>query len=69
MTHTPLNPSQALAQVSHQWDSKILPQLKDYIAIPAESPRVARPTGNSKACSTKWCATPPNGWRRKRWRG
>ena len=41
MTHTPLNPSQALAQVSHQWDSSILPQLKDYIAIPAKSPMFA----------------------------
>ena len=41
MTHSPLNPSQALAQVSHQWDSSILPQLKDYIAIPAKSPMFA----------------------------
>ena len=41
MTHTSLNPSQALAQVSHQWDSSILPQLKDYIAIPAKSPMFA----------------------------
>ena len=41
MTHTPLNPSQALAQVSHQWDSSILLQLKDYIAIPAKSPMFA----------------------------
>lgn len=41
MTHSPLNPSQALAQVSHQWDRSILPQLKDYIAIPAKSPMFA----------------------------
>ena len=38
MTTTTLDASQALAQVSAQWDSSILPQLKDYIAIPAKSP-------------------------------
>lgn len=41
MTTTTLDSSQALAQVSAQWDSSILPQLKDYIAIPAKSPMFA----------------------------
>lgn len=41
MTTTTLDTSQALAQVSAQWDSSILPQLKDYIAIPAKSPMFA----------------------------
>lgn len=41
MTTTTLDASQALAQVSAQWDSSILPQLKDYIAIPAKSPMFA----------------------------
>jgi acetylornithine deacetylase/succinyl-diaminopimelate desuccinylase-like protein len=35
---TALNAAQALEQVSGQWDNSILPQLKDYIAIPAKSP-------------------------------
>ena len=33
-----LNPAQALAQVSQRWDETIVPQLSDYIAIPAKSP-------------------------------
>ena len=33
-----LNPAQALAQVSQRWDEAIVPQLSDYIAIPAKSP-------------------------------
>lgn len=31
-------PEQALDEISATWDSKILPQLRDYIAIPAKSP-------------------------------
>ena len=33
-----LNPADALTQVSAQWDSDIVRQLTDYIAIPAKSP-------------------------------
>ncbi|MES2192325.1 MAG: M20 family metallopeptidase [Pseudomonadota bacterium] len=33
-----LNSAQALSQVTHQWDSDIVKQLSDYIAIPAKSP-------------------------------
>ena len=33
-----LNPAQALDQVSQAWDAQILPQLTDYIRIPAKSP-------------------------------
>ncbi len=33
-----LNAAQALAQVSQKWDADIVPQLTDYIAIPAKSP-------------------------------
>ena len=33
-----LNASQALSQVSQQWDSDIVRQITDYIAIPAKSP-------------------------------
>ncbi|MDE2418637.1 MAG: M20/M25/M40 family metallo-hydrolase [Burkholderiales bacterium] len=33
-----LNAAQALAEVSSAWDDSIVPQLKDYIAIPAKSP-------------------------------
>jgi acetylornithine deacetylase/succinyl-diaminopimelate desuccinylase-like protein len=33
-----LNPDQALAQVSHAWDSDIVQRLKDYVEIPAKSP-------------------------------
>ncbi len=36
--HSALNAAQALTQVSDQWDRDIVPQLKDYIAIPAKSP-------------------------------
>src|SRR5690349_8771665 len=32
------NAPQALAQIGQAWDEKLLPQLKDYIAIPAKSP-------------------------------
>ena len=31
-------PAQALQQVSAQWDADIVPQLRDYIGIPAKSP-------------------------------
>ena len=41
MNATTLDTTQALAQVSAQWDSSILPQLKDYIAIAAKSPMFA----------------------------
>ncbi|APW44586.1 M20/M25/M40 family metallo-hydrolase [Rhodoferax saidenbachensis] len=33
-----LNATQALDQVSHAWDAQIVPQLQDYIRIPAKSP-------------------------------
>ena len=33
-----LDTTQALAQVSAQWDGDIVRQLSDYIAIPAKSP-------------------------------
>ncbi|MES2282345.1 MAG: M20 family metallopeptidase [Pseudomonadota bacterium] len=33
-----LDSAQALSQVTHQWDSDIVKQLSDYIAIPAKSP-------------------------------
>ena len=33
-----LNAAQALEQVSQKWDADIVPQLTDYIAIPAKSP-------------------------------
>ncbi len=33
-----LNADQALAQVSHAWDSEIVQRLKDYVEIPAKSP-------------------------------
>jgi len=33
-----LNAGQALAQVSHAWDSDIVQRLKDYVEIPAKSP-------------------------------
>ena len=33
-----LNADQALAQVSHAWDSDIVQRLKDYVEIPAKSP-------------------------------
>jgi acetylornithine deacetylase/succinyl-diaminopimelate desuccinylase-like protein len=33
-----LNATQALDQVSHAWDTQIVPQLQDYIRIPAKSP-------------------------------
>ena len=33
-----LNAAQAQSQVARQWDDVIVPQLKDYIAIPAKSP-------------------------------
>lgn len=33
-----LNAAQALSQVSTQWDSDIVQQISDYIAIPAKSP-------------------------------
>jgi acetylornithine deacetylase/succinyl-diaminopimelate desuccinylase-like protein len=36
--HTLLQAEQALAQVSQAWDRSIVPQLQDYIAIPAKSP-------------------------------
>ena len=36
-----LNTTQALEQVSQQWDRDIVGQLKDYIAIPAKSPMFA----------------------------
>ena len=38
---TALNTTQALEQVSQKWDSDIVGQLKDYIAIPAKSPMFA----------------------------
>ena len=38
---TALDTTQALAQVSQQWDRDIVTQLKDYIAIPAKSPMFA----------------------------
>ena len=41
MNATTLDTTQALAQVSAQWDRSILPQLKDYIAIAAKSPMFA----------------------------
>ena len=33
-----LDPQRVLADVSQTWDAQIVPQLKDYIAIPAKSP-------------------------------
>lgn len=33
-----LDPKRVLADVSQTWDAQIVPQLKDYIAIPAKSP-------------------------------
>ncbi|MGH8337797.1 MAG: peptidase M20, partial [Gammaproteobacteria bacterium] len=33
-----LNPADALAQVSAQWDNDLVRQLTDYIQIPAKSP-------------------------------
>ncbi|NDA99685.1 MAG: peptidase M20, partial [Betaproteobacteria bacterium] len=33
-----LNAAQALTQVSRAWDEQIVPQLTDYIGIPAKSP-------------------------------
>jgi acetylornithine deacetylase/succinyl-diaminopimelate desuccinylase-like protein len=33
-----LNPQQVLSEVSHAWDSSIVSELTDYIAIPAKSP-------------------------------
>mgnify|MGYP000208053577 CR=1 FL=1 len=44
-----LQASAALDHVSHSWDSSILPQLQDYIAMPAKSP----------AFDAQWAA---NGW-------
>ena len=38
---TLLQPEEALARVSRAWDEKIVPQLTDYIAIPAKSPMFA----------------------------
>ncbi len=38
---TLLQPEEALARVSRVWDEKIVPQLTDYIAIPAKSPMFA----------------------------
>ncbi len=34
----PMNPAALLATVSHQWDTEIVPQLTDYVRIPARSP-------------------------------
>src|SRR5690606_29074533 len=36
-----LLPDQALAQLDQVWDARILPQLEDYIRIPAKSPMFA----------------------------
>jgi acetylornithine deacetylase/succinyl-diaminopimelate desuccinylase-like protein len=36
--HALLRAEQALAQVSQAWDSSIVPQLQDYIRVPAKSP-------------------------------
>ena len=36
--HALLNAAQVLSQVSSTWDSSIVPQLEDYIRIPAKSP-------------------------------
>ena len=36
-----LQPEEALHRVSQVWDNSILPQLADYIAIPAKSPAFA----------------------------
>jgi acetylornithine deacetylase/succinyl-diaminopimelate desuccinylase-like protein len=41
-----IDPTQALAQVGRQWDEAIVPQLTDYITIPAKSP----------AFDTEWAA-------------
>jgi acetylornithine deacetylase/succinyl-diaminopimelate desuccinylase-like protein len=41
MPSNALNTAQALEQVSQKWDSDIVGQLKDYIAIPAKSPMFA----------------------------
>ena len=38
---TALEPAEALRRVSQVWDESILPQLTDYIAIPAKSPMFA----------------------------
>ncbi len=38
---TALEPAEALRRVSQVWDDSILPQLTDYIAIPAKSPMFA----------------------------
>ena len=38
---TLLQPEEALARVSRVWDDQIVPQLTDYIAIPAKSPMFA----------------------------
>ena len=35
---TLLDTARALEEISHTWDGNILPQLRDYIAIPAKSP-------------------------------
>ncbi|MBL8510950.1 MAG: M20 family metallopeptidase [Betaproteobacteria bacterium] len=37
-TPTPLNTQQALEVVSHHWDAEIVPQLVEYIRVPAKSP-------------------------------
>lgn len=36
--HALLNAAQALDQVSALWDAQIVPQLQDYIRVPAKSP-------------------------------
>lgn len=41
MTTLAFDPTQALTEVSQQWERSIVGQLKDYIAIPAKSPMFA----------------------------
>ena len=36
--HSLLNATQTLTEVSNVWDAQIVPQLKDYIRVPAKSP-------------------------------
>ncbi len=36
--HSLLNATQTLTEVSNMWDAQIVPQLKDYIRVPAKSP-------------------------------
>ena len=60
-----LNAGIALDQVSAQWDSDIVRQISEYIAIPAKSPGFDS-DWVQHGLSTRWCATRPAGSKRKK---